>query len=71
MTYLSQNESYWDKAEQKTKHHRKCIGKFHPETSCYPAVTDTQTERKAHCRKICPVSGEINLTGSGTKKCIP
>lgn len=32
-TYVYQNESYWDKAEQKTKHHRKCIGKIHPETN--------------------------------------
>lgn len=32
-TYVYQNESYWDKAEQKTKHHRKCIGKLHPETN--------------------------------------
>ena len=32
-TYVYQNESYWDKAEQKTKHHRKCVGKLHPETN--------------------------------------
>lgn len=31
-TYVYQNESYWDKSEQKTKHRRKCIGKLHPET---------------------------------------
>lgn len=32
-TYVYQNESYWDKAEQKTKHCRKCVGKLHPETN--------------------------------------
>lgn len=32
-TYVYENESYWDKAEQKTKHHRKCVGKLHPETN--------------------------------------
>lgn len=32
-TYVYQNESYWDKAEQKTKHRRKCVGKLHPETN--------------------------------------
>lgn len=31
-TYVYLNESYWDKAEQKTKHRRKCVGKLHPET---------------------------------------
>lgn len=32
-TYVYENESYWDKTEQKTKHHRKCVGKLHPETN--------------------------------------
>lgn len=31
-TYVYENQSYWDKTEQKTKHHRKCVGKLHPET---------------------------------------
>lgn len=32
-TYVYENVSYWDKTEQKTKHHRKCVGKLHPETN--------------------------------------
>ncbi len=32
-TYVYENISYWDKTEQKTKHHRKCVGKLHPETN--------------------------------------
>lgn len=26
------NKSYWNKAEQKINHCRKCIGKLHPDT---------------------------------------
>jgi len=32
-TYVYENISYWDKTEQKTKHHRKCVGKLNPETN--------------------------------------
>ena len=55
-TYVYENESYWDKTEQKTKHHRKCVGKLHPETnviiptrkkSVATNKADPQTE---HCR---------------------
>ena len=54
-TYVYQNESYWDKAEQKTKHHRKCIGKIHPETNeIIPnrkksITTDPSDAKKEHC----------------------
>lgn len=55
-TYVYENESYWDKTGQKTKHHRKCVGKLHPETnviiptrkkSVATNKADPQTE---HCR---------------------
>ena len=54
-THVYQNESYWDKAEQKTKHHRKCVGKLHPETNeLIPSrkksiTTDPDVPQTEHC----------------------
>lgn len=45
-TYVYENVSYWDKAEQKTKHKRKCIGKLHPETK---EVVPTRKKAGSQC----------------------
>lgn len=54
-TYVYQNESYWDKSEQKTKHRRRCVGKLHPETNeIIPnrkksVTTGLDTSKTEHC----------------------
>lgn len=55
-TYVYENESYWDKAGQKTKHRRKCIGKLDPSTkevipnSKTPNVHTDALQKNVHCQ---------------------